>query len=246
MALERDKIAAILTNENMLATPLLVLCIDTLGGVGFFEWEPESFDTEIETRFGIQMPTPNRDKIWALVSVLTTDLFYKSLETFIPVCNSLNGSEADFDDYDPVTGEEAAWGIAEAGLIDPPEEGQTLGERFSHEIKRYIGLTLQSEGVTAPPAFLKAFVEYDVDPEEDVGLNIGPDEHAIAMYAKRQQAERAEIEAYVRSRLEDLIAQLRLLPLHHGDASKVSGFVAQARSLLTGLPTPEQSAPATV
>jgi hypothetical protein len=245
MTVESDKIAGILTNENMLATPLLVLCLDQLG-TEFFDWEPESFDTEIETRFGVRMPTPNRDKVWSLVSVLTTDLFYHSLETFIPVCNSLNGSEADFDDYDPVTGEEAAWGIAEVGLVDPPEEGQEPGARFSHEIKRYVGLTLQSEGVTTPPPFLKAFVEFDVDPEENAGLNIGPDEHMLAMYAKRQQAERAEIEAYVRSRIEDLIAQLRLLPLRHGDASKVSGFVTQARSLLTGLPTPEQPAPAGV
>jgi len=245
MTIETDKIASVLTNEDMLATPLLVLCVDQLG-TEFFDWEPESFDTEIRTRFGAEMPTPNRDKIWALVAILTTDLFYKSLETFIPTCNSLNGSEADFDDYDPVTGEEAAWGITEAGLIEPPEEGEAPGAKFSHEIKRYVGLTLQSEGVTAPPVFLKPYVEYDVDPEEDAGLNIGPDEHMLAMYAKRQQAERAEIEAYVRGRLEDLVAQLRLLPLRHGDTAKVSEFVAQARSLLTGLPTPEQSAPARV
>lgn len=240
----RDKIASILMNEEMLATPLLVLCMDQLG-TDFFEWEPETFDTEIQTRFGVDMPTTNRDKIWSLVSVLTTDLFYHSLETFIPVCNALAGSEADFDDYDPVTGEEAAWGLTETGLVDPPESGAP-GERFSHEIRRYVGLTLQSEGVTTPPAFLKAFVEFDVEPEEDVGLNIGPDEHMIAMYAKRQQDAKNEIESYVRSRLEDLTAQLRILPLQNGDASKVAAFIAQARSLLTGLPTPEQPEPAAV
>jgi hypothetical protein len=243
--IERDKIAAILTNEEMLATPLLVLCMDQFSAE-FFEWEPESFDTEVRTRFGVELPTVNRDKIWALVSVLTTDLFYHSLETFIPVCNTLNGSEADFDDYDPVTSEEAAWGIVETGLIDPPEKGQDPAARFSHEIKRYVGLTLQSEGVTTPPAFLKPYTEYDKDPEEAVGLNIGPDEHMLAMYEKRQQAERSEIESYVRGKLEDLVAQLRLLPLQTGDVSKVAEFISQAQSLLTGLPTPEPPVPATV
>lgn len=245
MTIERNKVAGVLTNEASLATTLLVLCIDQLG-VEFFEWEPETFDTEIKTRFGVDMPTVNRDKVWALVTVLTTDLFYHSLETFIPTCNTLNGSEADFDDYDPVTGEEAAWGIAETLLVDPPEKGTEPGSRFSHEIKRYVGMTLESEGVTTAPTMLKPFVEFDVDPEEKVGLNIGPDEHMLAMYMKRQQSERDEIEAYVRGRLEDLIAQLRLLPLQDGDTSKVVRFVAQARQLLTGLPTPAQPEPAAV
>jgi hypothetical protein len=244
MAIDRDKLAGVLTNEETLATTLLVICVDQIG-TEFFEWEPETFNVEMQSKFGVEIPPVNRDKIWALVSVLTTDLFYHSLETFIPTCNTLAGSEANFDDYDPVTGEEAAWGIVETGLIDPPESGSAAA-RFSHEIKRYIGLTLQSEGVTTPPAFLKPFVEFDVDPEENVGLNIGPDENMLAMYAKRQQEQRGEIEAFVRSRLEDLIAQLRLLPLQNGSTSKISEFVGQARSLLQGLPTPAPQAPAMV
>jgi len=243
--IETKKIAGIFANEEMLGTPLLVLCLD-LFGTEFFEWEPESFDSEIKSRFGVDVPTPNRDKIWSLVAVLTTDLFYRSLETFIPTCNALAGSEADFDDYDPVTGEEAAWGIVEASLIDPPEEGQDPAGRFSHEIKRYIGMTLQSEGVTTPPSFLKPYVESDQDDDQEAGLNIGPDEGMLAMYTRRQQEQRTEIEGFVRSQLADLIAQLRLLPLKNGDASKVSEYLVQARSLLQGLPTPEQPAPAMV
>lgn len=243
---DRDKIASILTNEDMLATPLMVLCMDQLGGIEFFEWEPVTFNTELKTRFGIDLPNVNRDKIWALVSVLTTDLFYHSLETFIPVCNTLNGSEANFDDYDPVTSEEAAWGIVETGLIDVPDQGQDPAARFSHEIKRYVGLTLRVEGVTTPPAFLKPYTEYDKDPEEDIGLIIGPNEHMLAMYEKRQQSERAAIEAYVRGKLEDLVAQLRMLPLQTGDVSKVAEFISQAQRLLTGLPTPASPVPAGV
>ena len=111
----KDRVAALLTNEEMLATPLLVLCMDEFG-TEFLEWEPETFDIEIQTRFGVQMPDSNRDKLWAMVTALTTNLFYVSLETFIPTCNMLNGSEADFDNYDPVTSEEAAWGIVEVSF----------------------------------------------------------------------------------------------------------------------------------
>ena len=227
----------------MLATPLLVLCMDEFG-TGFLEWEPATFDMEVQTRFGTKMPDSNRDKLWALVTALTTNLFYVSLETFIPTCNTLNGSEADFDDYDPVTGDEAAWGIVEVTLIDPPGEDQAPGDRFSHEIKRYIALTLQAEGVTTPPAILKPFTEYDRDPEEEAGITIGPDEAMLKMYTDRQTGEREDIEDYVRGRLEELIAQLKMLPLRIGKVSQMDQFLQQARATLTGLPTPEAAAPA--
>jgi len=238
--IENNKIAPLLTNEDMLGTPLLILCLDQFG-TEFFDWEPESFEAEIKSRFGVDMPTVNRDKVWALVAALTTDLFYHSLETFIPTCNALSGSEADFDDYDPVTGEEAAWGIVEVSLIDPPAEGEDPAARFSHEIKRYIGMTLESEGVTTPPAFMKPYIEVDRDLDQEAGLNIGPDESMLSMYTKRQQEQRDEIEGYVRGNLQDLVAQLRMLPLKNGDTSKVSEYLAQARQLLRGLPMPALS-----
>jgi len=238
----KDRVAALLTNEEMLATPLLVLCMDEFG-TEFLEWEPETFDIEIQTRFGVQMPDSNRDKLWAMVTALTTNLFYVSLETFIPTCNTLNGSEADFDNYDPVTSEEAAWGIVEVSFVDPPKEDQAPGDRFSHEVKRYIGLTLQAEGVTTPPPILKPFTEYDQDPEEEVGITIGPDESMFKMYTNRQAAERADIEDYVRGRLEELITQLKMLPLRIGKVSQMDQFLQQAKATLTGLPMPEVAVP---
>ncbi|KKN32547.1 hypothetical protein LCGC14_0812710 [marine sediment metagenome] len=241
--LRKDQLAAIIMNEEMLATPLLVLCIDAFG-TDFFEWEPETFDIETRRVFGAALSDVNRDKVWALVTVLTTDLFYKSLETFIPVCNSLNGSEADFDDYDPVTSEEAAWGIIETQLVDPPAQGKSVGQRFSHEIRRYVGLTLKSEGVTTPPKAVADVPEYDRDPEEETGIVIGPDEGMLQMHERRQQAEREAIDDYVRGRLDDLAMQLQSLPLLHGQTGQIAQGLQSMRASLTMSPTPEKSAPA--
>lgn len=240
--LHKDKLTAIVTNEEMLATPLLILCIDSFG-TAFFEWEPETFDIETRRAFGASIPDVNRDKIWALVTVLTTDLFYKSLETFIPVCNSLNGSEADFDDYDPVTSEEAAWGIVETRLIDPPTKDQTIGTRFSHEIRRYVGLTLKAEGVTTPPKAVADVPEYDRDPEEETGIVIGPDESMLQMHETRQQAEREAIDGYVKGRLDDLALQLQSLPLLHGRTGQLAQALQAVRANLTASPKLEESAP---
>jgi hypothetical protein len=218
--LRKDQLSKIVQDEEMLATPLLVLCIDAFG-TDFFNWEPATFDLECAAHFGVQMPDVNRDKVWALVTVLSTDLFYKSLESFIPIANSLSGSEADFDDYDPVTGEEAAWAIAEANIIDPPEEKDDPAERFSHDIRRYIGETLKAEGVTTPPPGLAPYVEYDNDPEEQVGISAGPDPDFVAMHETRQADERAEIERFVDENRKLLRRQLKSLPLTNGSLAQL-------------------------
>ena len=241
MSKQRDVYAQAMSSDETLGTTLLVICMDMFD-TEFFEGEPITLDAEIMARLGVKIPDVNKDKIWSLVTALTTDLFYVSLETFIPTCNALNGSEADFDNYDPVTSDEAAWGIVEVSLIDPPEKGSNA-ERFSHEIRRYVALTLQAEGITTPPLFLKDFAEFDSDPEEEAGISIGPDEAMLAMHTRRQTEAREELEGYVRDQLQLLLAQLKALPMSVGNTEKLDQFTQEARSTLRGLPTPEAAAP---
>lgn len=213
--MHRNQLADILRNEELYATTLVTMLVDEFG-LDFFDWAPETLELEILSRAGIKLPDINRDKIWALVTAITTNTFYVSLETFIPVCNSLNGSEADFDDYDPVTSEEAAWGIAEVLLHDPAQKDEDVRERFSHEIRRYIGMTLNDEGLTTVPRTLKPYAEFDKDQSEPIGIDMGPDEYMIAAYTKRQTEARDEVDAYVQARLEALQGQLATLPLRNG------------------------------
>lgn len=210
------------TNEGIFATSLLVLCIDTFGGTDWFDWMPETFDIESKTAFGFELPALNKDKINALLTVLQTNLFYVSLETFIPICNALNNTEADFEEYDPADGEEIAWALVETSLIDPPEKGVEHGSRFSHEIRHYTGLTLKYEGLTSPPRVLSSIAEYDKEPEEEYGAIIGPDKHLLHMHERRQQQERAEIEAYIKDRAKQLIEQLESLPLRNASGKELA------------------------
>lgn len=236
-----QQLADVIEDEEMLATSLMALCIDQWG-VEFFEWEPETFDIESEAAFGVKMPDVNRDKLWAMVTFYTSDGFYKSLETFIPIANALNGEEADFSQYDPVEGHEAAWAVAEVLLHDMPKDGEDYGDRFSHEIRFYIGMTLRNEGITTPPPILKPIAEYDADPEEAVGASIGPDEGLLKMYTDRQTEQRTEIMNYVRAKLALLIQQLTSLPLQSGDTTNLQSFLTQAQKLVKGLPTPQEEA----
>jgi hypothetical protein len=236
--LRKDQLATAIANEESLATTLLVACLDNFG-TAFFEWEPDALDLELRGAFGVEMPTENRDKLWALVTAITTNLFYVSLESFIPICNSLNGTEANFQYYDPVTGEEAAWAITEVLLSDPPVD-EDPADRFSHEIKHYIGLTLKSEGITTPPRILAPYAAYDDTLEDRAGAVIGPDESMLKMYSDRQTREKEEIEQYVNERLDQLGAQLQQLPLAHGDTSGLLDHLRQARTGATGKSPPAE------
>lgn len=239
--LRKDQFAGVLQDEESRATTLLVICIDQFG-TEMFKWEPETFNLEVKRAFSVDMPAGNRDKLWALITAMTTNLFYISLESFMPICNALNDSEADFQHYDPVTSEEAAWGITEVLLVDPPKDGEDPANRFSHEIKRYIGLTLESEGVTTPPKVLKNYVEVDKPfNEEEVGAIIGPDESILKMYMDRQKSEQADIEKYVNDRLDQLAAQLQALPLVHGSTDGLVDHLRQVRAAAIATPQPEES-----
>lgn len=225
------KLGEIMSDESMLATPLLVMCVDAFG-TDFFNWEPRTFDIESRAAFGVDVPDVNRDRIWALVTALTTDGVYKSLETFLPVANTLNLAEADFLQYDPVTSEEAAWALTELVINDPPEGGVPFADRFSHEIRRYIGLTLQTEGVTSPSGLLGQVAEFSDDRIAKIeGITAGADESMFQMYMQRQAEQKAEIDDYVNQMFQLMIQQLQRLPLQSGSTKNLDQLLRQAQTL---------------
>jgi hypothetical protein len=201
-------------------------------GTEFFDWEPETLNIEVQSTWHTSLPDVNSDKLWALVTLLTTDQYYRSVDAFIHTANALNGSEADFENYDPAEPEEIAWALMETFLIDPPEQkGDAFEGRFTDEIRRYVGTTLEQAGITTPPRILKMAI-FDRDPEDKVGLSFGPDEAFVKRHTQRQAGLREEIEQYMVARLQRLTEQLQALPLQHGNTQNLSQYLRQAQTLL--------------
>jgi hypothetical protein len=229
--LKRQEVRPFLLSEKTFAATLLVICVDEFG-TDFFNWEPDTLRIEAMHTWGIEIPEVNRDKIWALVTCLTTNLFYISVEMFIHVCNALSSSGVDFLNYDPANGNEMAWGLIEVTLIDPPEKGEDDPSRFSHEIKRYIGAQLTDEGMTTPPRIL-SFAEYDADPENAAGIALEPDPVMANLYSDRQQRSRLEIEQYVVEKLQMLMTELEKVPLTYGSTEKIRQLKLDVQSKLS-------------
>lgn len=202
-----------LENEQTYGTTLLAILLDEYG-TEMFEWEPETIRMEVQDKFGATLPQLNDDKIWSLITALTTNQFYVSLEIFTAVCDSLSNDQHDFGLWTPNTPFELAWGVTEVLLNDPFDDEHPNGE-FSNEIERYTGLILTENGILEPPKML-GFAAYDSDnPVLDLDTAFIDDPDMFHAAWNKQQSDRLDIEANVQMRLQDLIREVASLPLQN-------------------------------
>jgi len=158
------------------------------------------------------------------ISLVTTDLFYKSLPDFVMFCNVLSGDTYNPDAWDPADAEEIAWGITETLLISPPDET----EPFVDEITAYIGKVLDAEGIIKPPDVLKIAVR-----ERDPAAIAGAFSDDPMMFDSIWSLEAAKTEAInrvLKSNMIKLAHQLSELPLRNGSAREAIQKVLQAET----------------
>lgn len=200
---------ALLQSEDTYASVLLAVVVDNYGTESF-DWEPETLRMELSDDFGATMPKAVEDRLRALITAITTNQFYRSFELFNETCDVLNGSEADFNTFSPITPEDLAWGVAEVALNDtysPEFENQD----FSEAIKNYAGIILYENGVWQPPSILKFAVMPSGHNMEDVATDAILFE---ASYALKQEKV-AALDKYVQDNVAKLYDQMNKAPLRH-------------------------------
>ena len=126
------------------ATVLVAVLLKHFEGPEFFDWEPDVLYQEVRDDFGAEMPAEVSDKIWALVSALTTDLFYKDPLFFNHVANALGGGPTNMEDFELATLEEIAWAVIEVGMNDLDDADE---QDFAPEIQVFVGGVLKREGL---------------------------------------------------------------------------------------------------
>ena len=223
MAAREAKIKEIVEHPDTHATCLLVLCLDQWG-TAFFEWEPDTLIRQALQDWHAQIPEKNRDKIWALVTHLTTDLFTSSLDGFIHVCNALQNAGASFEQFMPAGIDALCWGITEASLIEPVEN-------FNDEIRSYIEARLEYEGFHQAPRVLKPYVT--LTPERD-GINANLDGEGIAYetFWENEKQKSVLIDEEILTGLKTLFFQLEQLPLQHANQANLRHILKHARAIL--------------
>lgn len=209
--------------ESTYAVTLALMMIDEYG-FDWLEWHPTTIATEIMEDFGAQAVRTNLDKIMTSALLLTTNAFYVSLPSFIEICNVLADNDYDPEVFDPATPEEIAWGITEAWILDPPEDG----EEFCEEIKHYIREALNDEGIINPPDILRLAAQTSKsDPLAD--FNTDPEMYSAIW--KLQQEKTEYISTMLQSNVAALVLQLETLQLQNGNTKnfvekvKASGLI---------------------
>jgi hypothetical protein len=226
-----DDVGALFRNPATPGTILLFILVDELG-TEFLSWENETIEHEIMAKWKVRPAPENDDKIQALITVLTSNMFYANLDCFVHICNSLNDAGASFEHFDPPQVSDIAWAIAETTLIDPPET-KDQSYRFSHEITAYMEAELEREGFTKPPRILAKFVSV---PDNETQLNqiLDGDGIEYKAYWTDQERKRVDVDQYVASKLATTLELLADLPLHHADKKALEELRQRARTALAG------------
>ncbi len=143
-----------LESPQTLATVVHAIMLDQYGEA-VYEWDPVTCAMEVAADFKAEICTPAMDRWCAMQVVMGSDAFFKRLDAFLNVCNTLSSGSPAFLTFDPVTAEEAAWAVAEVAMnrdILP----------FSYPIKQYMRRQLEADGFSPdsgdlPPVFAEMF-----------------------------------------------------------------------------------------
>ena len=130
------------------------------------------------------------DRWSAMQIVMTTDAFFKRLDAFMGICNTLSSGVPFFQTFDPVTTEEAAWAISEVSL-----NRELLP--FSYTVKQYLKQILMADG----------FSEGDYPDVFEEVFERKPSALDIRKQLRGGGTNRDNITAYIDEQLKDLTHQ---------------------------------------
>jgi len=214
----------VMGSDESFATVLLMVLLD-MYGTEALEWEPEVVRAQL-AHDKAPITALNSDKLQAACSILTTNLFHRSLEGFNMTCRVFSGEEVDHRWFVPATVDEMAWGVVEARLLSDPDEFDKEG--FSKDIELFAGKMMDDEGLRKAPSML-SFAIMDERWARDRDEVLGADPIMMEASENDNQTSLEAIETEVAERLELLAKQMMRLNLSEGDAK------APARHILKTL-----------
>lgn len=218
-----SKKEAFLSSDSF-GTTLLIAMFDTFG-IECLKWEPETIELELKKYLQTDIPEQNLDRLQAAMSVLTSNLFFVSLEAFNVTCNSLNFSKVDGTTFIPADIEDIMWGITEVNLLLGADANKN---EFSRDIQLYVGKVLESEGVLDPPSILAFADMRKLGKPTAEQISDLPD--LSSMFSAGLADTRAELDSWALKRVDDLFTQIGNLRLESSNMEEFKQMVERFRS----------------
>ncbi len=187
-----------LESPETLATVIHAIMLDQYGEQAY-GWDPVTCSMELADDFRAEVCTPAMDRWCAMQVVMGSDAFFKRLDAFLNVCNTLASGAPSFLMFDPVTSEEAAWAVAEVAM-----NRDVLP--FSYPIRQYMRQQLEADGFDPSSGDLPAvFAEM---------FERRPDEGRIrsSFTGAAADANAGNIERYLMEQMFDMDVQFNRIP----------------------------------
>ncbi len=200
------------------ASVLAVICNDLLTE-DFLTYEVETVVDSLQAMLGVIIPEVNVDKIQAIQTIYTSNLFYMQIPAFVAVVDALSGDGVDFDYADMPHVEDVAWAVVEVLMNVPDEDFENL---FAPDVAEFIKILLAEEGFHTPPPSLKFVGEIKSPEVRDTVLD-DPIIHE-AYYATQKEKIEA-VEEYVASNIRKTMTAVNQLPLANRDRKSWSKFI---------------------
>jgi len=182
------------------ATTILGLLLKVYGQ-NLMSWDGLTIQMEVRDDFQLEMPRTVYDRLMALLSSMTSNQVFIDVPIFDETVSALVGKGLGQEqDAPPV--EDVAWAVTEILLNDPRPKGRNANDPWSRNIKKYVRVVLDDEGMPIAPKAL------DFAGNDNVNAETSDDE---AYYAGvwGVQAERAkEVDTWLDDRVALLLAQL--------------------------------------
>ena len=219
-----------LEDDNTYTTCVMAILLDKYS-MDFVEWDPVTVEMQLKDDFKVVPDSQLMDKIGAGSSLLTSNLFFKSLEAFNAICNVLNLGITTSETFLPADLDDIHWGLLEARLLlgDVYTE-----ESFSHDIANYCGQLLESRGIYEPPQILQ-FSEYPEDVVRNLSDIVAGSEEGFDLpfynaHLESMEEERTSMTALANSKLDELVDQLSQLPIEDRNDAWFNSIANQTSS----------------
>lgn len=180
----------------------------------YLSWEPESIWLELE-HHGVDVPTENRARIMAAVTLHLIPAFYWDAVVFEKTAVALHGHLPHPDILEEASPAQLSWAVEEAAWI--VRLAKEHAWEFQHEPRAYAGVILDRAGFAIAPEQL-AFAQAVLDQRRD---DDGLRDEVATRWAKVRLGNLEQL-ALGEDRLDVQIARLAAVELHVRDRRRAA------------------------
>jgi hypothetical protein len=192
------------TSKDAYATPMFLWMLQKYG-TDIIHWDPATIELQLREDLGEAVPGYNLDKINAACSLLASNLFHTSLETFNNLCLAFSRGVVSGEYMIPARSFDILWGVTEAKIIEGPDFDK---EGFDPNIALYAGVTLDHEGIYEPIKMLH-WITYPEGRKETVYNAIADDPLSYETYKSMQQDKKDQLNQDVQKKMIEMFKQVR-------------------------------------